>query len=297
MGDQVVPIQAQSQNLNPDDRKDIQRLKRSEAGKRASAVATAEMLSSLMDSPNLTPQTRENALRVLNELTPQLEEVTGQVSEPEIVVPAGYQQQEVVQEEEPVSFDYELPADVAALLEDDEPEDEEEETFLPAAEEDDELTLAEDEDDPRVAQLQAQLAKERKRTEHERKLRVQSSSKTWAAEARKVFNGGPVELLSDDEIDGIKADSKKDFFRKAKALADHNRKIAERFAPRAAAAPDAEQIRAEERARAEAAWGKPANAGVSAPASREQQDALQRARRTGRLENSLKAMIYGAGEE
>lgn len=295
----VVPV-----NFSGDDRRDATRVAKSEAGKRASALATADIVSSFIGRGGGSAQTQRNALAVLDELTPQLEEVTGYVTETEIILPTGVTAEaelepELELEPQTPSLTYELPADVAALIaDDDEPElsfdedDEDDEDLTPAASFD--LSVDED-DDPAVVQLKQQLAKEQKRTAHERKLRVKSARKGWEEEAKRVFNASGIELVSDAELAQINADSRKGFFRAVKLKADANKAVAERFAPRPVGdeAAAREQIRAEERARLEQMWGQPAGTGAAVPAeSVEQVQRLARARRTGNLSEILKARMF-----
>lgn len=188
-------------------------------------------------------------------------------------------------EAEPAVVGYDLPEDLADML--DEPDEYDEPTAEPEVEaeaEPDEYV------DPQVAKLQRQLAAERKRAEHERKLRVQSSSKNWEAEARKVFNKN-LELLTDSDLASIKADSHRGYFAQAKEIADRNLAVAKRFA--VAAAPDTDAARAAQ-AQADAdRWGPPVVGDPSAPAeSVGYQQRLEKARRSGRLENILRVQMF-----
>jgi hypothetical protein len=199
------------------------------------------------------------------------------VTQPEATAP-------VIEEPEPVT-DYELPADLEALL--DEPDE------FEIEDEPDELAAAADQDDedgyvdPEVVKLRRQVEKERRRAEHERKLRVQTARRDWEQEAARVFRLGDVALLDGDEIKGIKAESRREFLRQAKEIADRNKQIARRFQP---ARP---VERGRERPAAET-WGAPPAAETVVPdtASEQQRVRLDRARRSGNLSNILKAHLF-----
>lgn len=272
---------------NQDDGWSRNKILRSPTGRRAAAAATGNIISSFLE--NGTPSEMEKAAEVLAEISNEFGGDTPMSqAQPEIILPAS-----VSSEPEPVvetPTDYELPADLAALL--DEPEefedDDEPEPAVATVEEPDDDEYV----DPQVAQLRRDLEKERRKTEHERKLRVQTARKDWEAEADRVFRLGDVPLLTPDELQSIKADSKRGFLRDAKALADRNKVIAQRFQPVAAPRvnkPDPEVVRAQEAAR----WGSPPNEGPTADAgSIGQQERLAKARRSGNLANIFKAQLF-----
>lgn len=274
LGDQQVPIENMGGLANGDDRRDVSKLARSEQGRRAAAFATANILTSFLE--NGTPTAQAKAAEVIGEIANNLEGA-----------PAMTQPAPVVAQPEPVPVlvetptDYELPADLAALL--DEPEEipDDPEPVAAVEEVDDEFT------DPQVVQLRKELEKERRKTEHERKLRVQTARKDWEAEADRVFRLGDVPLLTPEEIASIQADSHRGFLRDAKAIADRNKVIAQRFHQPAAPAPAVEaRVQAE-------TWGDPPAAGPVADAtSVGQQDRLARARRSGNLSQILKAHMF-----
>lgn len=160
-------------------------------------------------------------------------------------------------------------------------------------------------------QLRAQLAKERKRREHAEKQAAKAKVGAWIEEAVKTYG----QYISDEELAGIEATSRRAFLREADRIARQNHAVLQRFgvqpqAP-AAAAPAAQpqetheqmvaRIRAEERARAEAAardaWGRPMQSPAApAPLSDAEQaksKAVDRARKTGNLEGILRANLFG----
>jgi hypothetical protein len=238
---------------------------------------------------------------------PELEE-EGPVAQPQIVLPAGVAVDEAPEPEpavepgpgpepEPIPTDYQLPDEMVELLaEPDEPDDEPE-PYEPAAYE------APDEyEDPQVTEMRRRAEAAERKAAHERELRVKASRKDWEAEARRVFRLGEVPLLTDDEIAGIRADSRKGFIREAKAVADRNKQVALRFAPQpatpepAAGTADEEQIRADERERVLAEmWGRPPGGGTPAPSNSGQAERLARARRSGNLKDIMKARIFPDG--
>lgn len=159
--------------------------------------------------------------------------------------------------------------------------------------------------------LRAELAKERKRREHAEKQAAQAKVGAWIEEAVKTYGA----YISDEELAGIEATSRRGFLREADRIARHNHAVLQRFGAQpqspAAAAPAAQpqetheqmvaRIRAEERARAEAAardaWGRPMQSPAApAPLSDAEQaksKAVDRARKTGNLESILRANLFG----
>jgi hypothetical protein len=276
LGDQQVPIENMGGLTNGDDRRDVARLARSEQGKRAAAFATANILSSFLE--NGTPTAQAKAAEVIGEIANNLEGAPAMTQPAPALVQPEPEPAPVVVE---APTDYELPADLAALL--DEPDEipDEPEAAAEVEEVDDEYT------DPQVAQLRKELEKERRKTEHERRLRVQTARKDWEAEADRVFRLGDVPLLTAEELASIQADSHRGFLREAKELADRNKVIAQRFhQPAAPASP------VEVRAQAET-WGAPPAAGPVADAtSVGQQERLAKARRSGNLSQILKAHMF-----
>lgn len=292
---QRVPIVNTGPMKNGDDSRDVSRLARSAQGRRASAMATADLVASLGSTG--TPMMRENAIRVLGEIELPQEAM---VSETQMYVPVSAEQPappvEAVVEPEPVPVptDYTLPDDLAELL--DEPDELEEPEPVAEAEpyvDPDEYV------DPEVAALRKQLADANKKAEHERKLRVQTARKDWEAEAIRVFALGDVPLLDQAELGGIKAESRKDFLRQAKAKADSNKLVFQRFNPAAIQTVEEPQdidalVEARARALEAERWGNPAGGGApSASAdSVAQQQRLASARRRGNLADIIKARIY-----
>lgn len=281
LGDQVVPIENTQRLRNGDDNRDVARLARSARGKRAAQFATANILSSFLE--NGTPSAQAKAAEVLQEIAHDLEGAPVTQPHPEAVLPAPAHAEPAPEPVVAVT-DYELPADLEALLEepeefayDDEPE--------PVA---DEVAVDDDEYvDPQVAKLRRELERERKKTEHERKLRVQTARKDWEAEAARVFSLGAVPLLDTAELQSIKAESKREFMRQAKTLADRNKTVAQRFQPATAAAPAVPREQTAE------VWGTPPAA--TSPASADSvahQDRLAKARRSGNLSAIFKAQMF-----
>jgi hypothetical protein len=176
-----------------------------------------------------------------------------------------------------VNLEPELPEDILADLQDDDEEDEEpeepEEDYV--AESDDEYT------DPEVAKLRARVKSAEKKAEHERKLRLTSEKKKWAAEAAKFFP------LADPST--ITADSRRAFRREAQK--QHERL---KNNPQFKAFLDSERQKV--RAEAQAAWGTPtAGPGVQASEVRAQQEGLEQAKRSGRLDKIIYERFKQAG--
>lgn len=193
--------------------------------------------------------------------------------------------------------DYELPPELDYLNEPDTLED--------PGEIDDEPepvpTVAEsvpefDEDDlldPRVREVLAQNERLKKKAAHEQQLRVKTTRPTWEQEAKRVFRLGDVPLLDDEDLASIKADSKREFLRSAKQIADRNKRVIVRVAPAASPRP-AHEVRAEEKA---AEWGPPPSAAPPSDVQDNDREArLAKARRSGNLGKIFGAMIdSGAG--
>lgn len=280
LGDQQVPVENIQRLRNGDDGRDVQRLIRSDKGKRAAAFMTGNLVQSFLTAG--TPSQQAKAAEVLSEITTNLQGATtmGQPQPQEIILPATY-----TPEPEPAPTDYEIPADLAALL--DEPDDDfEADEPEPIAEVSD--TPDGEYVDPEVLRLRAQLAKTQKQADHERKLRVQTARGGWETEAATVFRLGDVPLLEETEIKGIRADSKREFMRQARTLADRNKTVALRFQPAgapAAAAPPAAET-----------WGAPPTAGPAVPMpSVGANPRLDRARRNGNLTEIMRARLYPEG--
>lgn len=280
MGDQVVPVEPLPRGaVNSDDRRDISRLARSEEGKRVALMAVGDLVSDFIGHGG--QQTRDNVARILSEVEEQLPGEAQTPAQPQTGFASA------------PADDYDIPPDVAALL--DEPDEEDEEEDLPPAavveEEDDEDQVDYSDGeyvDPEIRKLQARLAKSEKRAEHEHKLRVQASASKWEDEAKRVFRLGPLELLSDEELKSITATSRKDFLRQAKSIADRNRSVAERFGAtfQPTPAPAVDTRRQD--------WGTPpAGAPSAQPESIDKQERLARARRSGNLTGIIKAHLYG----
>lgn len=287
---QRVPVPQAGSGFDGDDRQQVNQLVRSEAGRTAAAVAAGNILTSFLGDGATSQRSAENAAEAINELGQQLQQTEyapAPVGQPVQQTESGIV---VVQQPEQAPTDYELPAEYATYFADDEaPEDEPDDPEpLPAAEQ---VELDEDDmADPRIAALHAQAERERKRADNEHKLRVKSSRPAWEAEALRVFRLGETPLLTESDIKGIRAESKRDFIRQARAKADDRKAwLAEAgisASPPAPAPPTMEQR--------QQAWGPPPSS--TPPASSETNDMesrLARARGTGQLRNSIKEMIRG----
>lgn len=292
---QQVPVERLApSSYAGEDRRDIGRLARSESGREAAAVATANIMASFLGDPS-SPRVAENAGAVLDEIRDDL------VSRQEIEQPAPAAAPAVArtqsglhvveQPPEEMPTDYELPPEYAFLNE--------EETVVDdldlapeepvAVEPEGELEFPLDEDDladPRIAALAAENEKLRKKAAHEAQLRVKTSRPTWEQEAKKVFRLGDVPLLDDDDLASIKAESKREFLRQAKQIADRNKRVIIRVAPTQRS--EAEIVR---ETKAEL-WGKPpASAPPSDVEDVDGQRRLAAARRTGNLGKIFGEMI------
>ena len=186
-----------------------------------------------------------------------------------------------------VDLDPELPPDILMDLEPDSDDESDEpayedppwESTVPKAwqesESDDEYV------DPQVAHLRAELAKEKKRAEYEKNLRLKGERKKWEAEAAKFFP------LADPTT--IKADSRRAFRREAQA--QHTRM---KDNPQFQRFLEAERARV--RAEAQAAWGTPTSGpGAGTPDSKQFEDELREARRAGRLDKTIHALMKRDG--
>jgi len=289
---QQIPVERQApQFYMGDDRRDIGRLSRSEAGREAAAVATANIMADFLGNPS-SPRVAENAGAVLSEIRDDLvaahDDEQPQAPRPVTRTESGLH---VVQQPEEAAMptEYELPPEYAFLNED-EPEAEDDDPE-PAAEAPAEEPIELDDDDlldPRVAALKAENERLRKNAKHERALRVKTTRPTWEQEAKSVFRLGDVPLLDDDDLASIKADSKREFLRQAKTIADRNKRVVIRVAP-AASGPSTEEVRlAEKREK----WGEPP---TTVPPSdlevNDREQRLARARRTGNLGKIIGEMI------
>jgi hypothetical protein len=191
--------------------------------------------------------------------------------------------QETAPEAPTINLDPPLPPDILMDVDaDDEPEDE------PEAWEDHGARLAQvDQDDPdeyvdpQVAHLRAELKRVQKQAEYEKGLRLKSDRKKWEKEAAQFFP------LADPST--IKAESRRAFRREAHA--QHERM---KNNPQFKAFLEAERLRV--RQEAAAAWGKPTS-GPGAPPSEAAaaEDAINEARKTGRLDKTIYAMFNRDG--
>jgi hypothetical protein len=182
-----------------------------------------------------------------------------------------------------IDFDPEVPDDVLELLEDDDDYD-----LPPAAttDDDDEPLAYEDE----LEKLRRENAKLAKKAAFADKQRAESQQAKWTAEANKFFP------LSTPET--IRADSRRGFLKAAREQHEaikNNPKVRE-FLEQKTREIAAERAATMESARAEAqsAWGKPtAGPGLVPVQQGVDEEALQKARRSGNLQAVITAMRGG----
>jgi hypothetical protein len=185
--------------------------------------------------------------------------------------------QEAAQEEDEETPE-ELPEHIRQLLEDDD------EPVMEAIEtvEDDEFAYEEQEDEDK---LRRELDKTRKQLEHEKGLRLKSARPKWEKEAGKFFPHSSVDV---DQFESRRA-----FLRAASA--DHER-IKIRLEPvlqaeRMKLDEERARIREEEKAKLEAAWGRP-TVDTTPSAAVERERRIQRASERGSLADQIKAKYF-----
>lgn len=181
------------------------------------------------------------------------------------------------------TFEVELPADIAALLEEDD-------TDTTVTEDEIDAMVEEHEDVPR--DVLARLVAAEKKSAHLEKLRVNEARKNWSEEAEKVFP------FSQPFLDQIEATSRRGFIRTAKQIHDRMAPLVEEKVLKPARdAIEAEKSRNKEEAKAEVrdAWGQPIIENEEKPVPRqvEQQD---RRRRRGELSDVIRGMIFNKEE-
>lgn len=263
---------------NGDDSRQTRDLLRSPAGKRAAAFATGNLVASFLD--NGTPSQQARAAEILTEISQTIQGDTPMAQPQELILPASY-----TPEPDPAPTDYEIPPDLAALLDepDDEPDEFENDEPEPAAEVVDNPDGEYEDPGAEVAKLRKQVQAAEKKAAHERNLRVQTARGGWEAEAATVFRLGDVALLEDAEIKAIKADSKRDFMRQARAIADRNKAVALRFQPAAGvprpAVPPAQ------------VWGAPPASGPAVPMPSVGANERRQPRRPGNLVDLARTWI------
>lgn len=144
------------------------------------------------------------------------------------------------------------------------------------------------EDDERVvAERRKRIAAE-KRAQHFEQLRARDQKTQWVAEAEQYFP------LSRHAIPNITATSRKAFLREARDAHEAVRPYVEEYLTRAQKMVQGERAVATEQARAEVqqAWGKPTTGPGVAPVEQAERAAvLDRARKTGSLEQQMKALL------
>lgn len=180
-------------------------------------------------------------------------------------------------------FNIELPADLAALLEEDD-------TELDVTDEEIESLVEENEDVPR--EMLQRMLKAEKKAAHLEKLRVNEAKKNWGEEAEKFFP------FSQPFLDQIEATSKRGFLRTAKQIHDRMAPLVdEKVLKPAREAIAAEKLKTKDEAKAEVrdAWGQPIIDNEDKPVPRvvEQQ---QNRRRRGELSDVIRGMIFNKEE-
>lgn len=178
-------------------------------------------------------------------------------------------------------FEPEVPEEILSDLEEDDPPPPEEEEE-PEEEEDDDFV------DPAAARMKRRAIKAEREAAYFRELRAKESRGKWEAEARKFFP------LSDTVIPSIQADSRRAFLRQAQNAHNTILPFVKDVAAKAETVREkaVEEARAQARAEAEEAWGKPhASSEVPAEAA-EYQAGVDRARQRGDLADTIKAMVF-----
>lgn len=294
---QHIPVPVQGAGFTSDDRQQVRQLVTSPAGRTAAAIAAGNILTSFLGDGVTSAGAAENAAAVIGELGEQLQ---GGDLAPNRIGPAPVVRtdsglhvvQQPVEEEHEMPTDYTLPPELDYLNEVEEPEPiafDDEPEMEPVVQATPELEFDEDDLlDPRIAALVAERDKLKKQAAHERQVRVKTTRPTWEQEARQVFKLGDVPLLDADDLASIKADSKREFMRQAKALADRNKRIIVRVAPQAPQRRP-EEVRAEQKAEE---WGPPPASMPPSDVTRNDHEArLAKARRSGNLGNIFSALI------
>ncbi len=136
-------------------------------------------------------------------------------------------------------------------------------------------------------ELRAELVKEKRKTQHERQLRVQTGIKAWRVEANTKFPYSKPETIT--------AESRRDFLRQAQARDAQVREVAEPIVNKykAREAQMRVQIEAEVRAEYEKGWGPvTVNGSPGAPAA-DLDKRLERSRKKRDLFGVTKAMMEG----
>lgn len=164
------------------------------------------------------------------------------------------------------------------------------------ADEDREDALAPSEyDDEATAELKKQLRAKTKEAEYHQRRHLETARKTWVADVK----GQPwAEFLPNADELAAKATSRREFQRVAKAAAKANYTVLKPHYERIAQERTRllEQTRAEARAEATAAWGKPTVGGAQVPAAADGQpskDAFDTALRRRDMVGVTKALIEG----
>lgn len=285
---QRVPVPAQGAGFSGDDRAQVGALARSEAGRTAGAVAAGNLMTSFLGDGATSAGTQEKAAEVITALGETLQS-TEYAPEPIGPVQTTESGLAVVQAPEPAT-DYALPDDLSWLNDDDEDIDDEPVNIVTGQPAEPEFDDAELEADPRIAKLLAERKQAEKKAEQEKKLRLKSSRPQWEAEAERVFQINGIKLLSEQDIKGIRAESHRDFLKQAKAKADERKQWLEQSGALVNRQPAPEIVQREKQEQ----WGPPP-AGVPPASSSDNnlETRLAKARRSGKLSNSIKEMIRG----
>lgn len=155
---------------------------------------------------------------------------------------------------------------------------------------DDDLVVSEYDDDQTKA-LKKQLLAERKRSEFHERQHLKTARRSWEQDALTQ----PWGKLVGPALSTIKATSHRDFVQQAKTIARTNAAILKPHYDELAArqATLEEQVRAQLRGEAAAAWGKPsvASPGPAASATEDQTGRLDKAIQRGSMLDATKALI------
>lgn len=180
------------------------------------------------------------------------------------------------------SFDVEIPADIAALLEEDD-------TDLSVTEEELDALSEETGNEEVPREILARLRAAEKRSEHLEKLRVNESRKNWSEEAERIFP------LAAPFLTEINATSRRGFLRTARDL--HVRMVPlveDKVLKPAREAIETERQKAalEGKETARAAWGQAPTSDEAPSEARVTLEATRARRRRGEFSDTVREMLY-----
>lgn len=224
---------------------------------------------------------QEAAAGVMNDLLGELEEFTEQPESTDEASEESTDEQQQDETEVP-EITWETPEELREVLE--APDfDEEEDDDEPVAQEQE---FQFDDDDPEKIRMAKQLAKMQKKLAWAEEQKVKASRKAWADEARKYFQ------FSNPEV--IQAKSRRAFLKEAQQQHAAVAKVAKPIFDQINQDKEQirEQIRAEERARAEKMWGRPTSGPTPAVNLEDTQTSARKRLEQGRnLTDVLKSKI------